>query len=569
MLADGMDKHNEAPAGLAAEAADAQMVSAMRLVLATSVLLASVIDPSSFKGAGGLIWALFTSYVLHSVVLHTLSLKQQPVALGKLVHWLDVVWYAVFVALTGGSRSLLFLFFFFAILTAAFRWGFEEGARVTFVATAIFIATAYYPGAQPDLPRLLLRSSFLLALGYISAYWGESKVFLNRRLALLRDVSQLSNPRFGVDHTVTRVLEKIRDFFSATSCVLVLRDKESGDCHMRIARAGRTQQGVQAEALDADAAAPLLHVGGAGDVGDAGDERVMLFVRSRWPLQRWASLQSYNPKTSMWSEAHDTASGQTLADLLEGEAFISAPLSLRRTQGRIFIITKKHHPGRSDALFLGHIVAQAFPVIENIELVDRMASDAALQERRKIAMDIHDRAVQPYIGLTLGLSAVRKKAAADNPLNDDLDKLCEVARQTIDDLRRYAGTFRSCGGDELLFTSVLREQAAQVNALYGVEITLDTEPTLRINDRMKAEVLQIVREGLSNICRHTDAQQGQVQLRCSKGWLHLHINNSAGETPAAAFSPRSIRERVLALGGTLQVVSGPERATSVQIALPI
>ncbi len=559
MLADGIDKHEESPTGLAAEAADAQLVSAMRLVLATAVLLASLIDPSDFRGTG-LVWVLFAAYVLHGIVLHALSLRQQSVALGKVAHWLDLVWYAVFVALTGGSRSLLFLFFFFAILTAAFRWGFEEGARVSLAATALFVLTAYFPGAEPDLPRLLLRSSFLLALGYLSAYWGETKVTLNRRLALLRDVSQLSNPRFGVDHTVTRVLERIRDFFGASSCVLVLRDKETGACHMRLVHARRQAQMVQAEALDADAAAPLLALA---------QTRVWLFARSRWPLQRWASLQSYNPETALWSEASDARTGQTLADLLDGQAFISAHLSLRRAQGRIFVVTQRRHPDRSDALFLAHIVAQAFPVIENIELVDRMASDAALQERRKIAMDIHDRAVQPYIGLALGLAAVRKKAAPGNPLIDDLNKLDEVAHQAIADLRRYAGSFRSSGGDELQFEGVLHEQAAQIKALYGVDIALSAEPDLRINDRMKAEVLQIVREGLSNICRHTQAQHGRVALKRSKGWLHIQIDNASGDTPATEFSPRSIKERVLALGGKLQVANGHEGATSVQIALPV
>jgi signal transduction histidine kinase len=562
MLADSPDKHEEAPEGLAveaAEAAEAQMVSAMRLVLATSALLTWVIDPLSF-GEGKLVWLLFAAYVVHGLVLHVLTVLQKPVALGKLIHWLDVVWCVVFVALTGAISSLLFLFFFFAILTSAFRWGLEEGARVTLVSTFLFVLTAFLPSTEPDMSRLLLRSSFLLALGYISAYWGESKVVLNRRLALLRDVSQLSNPRFGVDHTVTRVLEKTCEFFSARSAVLVLRDKESGEYRMRLVRAGRQQQSVQAEGLDADVAAPLLSPSPAA---------VMLFARSRWPLQRWASLQSYSTQTSLWTQASDVGAGQTLADLLEGHAFITAPLSLRRTQGRIFVVTQKRHPGRSDALFLSHIVAQAFPVIENIELVDRMASDAALQERRKIAMDIHDRAVQPYIGLTLGLSAVRKKAEPGNPLIEDLDTLGDVARQAIEDLRRYAGTFRSTGGDKLEFTSVLLEQAAQVKALYGVDISLRADPDLCINDRMKAEVLQIVREGLSNICRHTQAQQGQLQLQRDKGWLHIHIDNAAGAQPAAEFSPRSISERVLALGGRLQVATSQEGATSVQIALPV
>lgn len=559
MLAEGLDKHEEAHASLAAAAADAQLVSAMRLVLATAALLALVVDPLNIWG-GDLAWVLFAAYVLHSLVLHVLSLLQKPVALGKLIHWLDVIWCAIFVAFTGAVASLLFLFFFFAILTSSFRWGFEEGARVTLASTVLFVLTAFFPGTEHDIPRLLLRSSFLLALGYISAYWGQSKVALNQRLALLRDVSQLSNPRFGVDHTLTRVLEKTRDFFGASSCVLVLRDKESGEHQMRLVSAGRPPQTVQAEPLSAEAAAPLLGLPPG---------RVLLFARNRWPLQRWPSLQIHDAKTALWSQTHDTRMGQTLADLLEGDGFISAPVSLRRSEGRIFVVTEHRHPGKSEALFLGHIVAQVFPVIENIELVDRMASEAASQERQKIALDIHDRAVQPYIGLTLGLSALRKKAEPGNPLADDLDKLAEAAHKAIDDLRRYAGTFRSSRGDELQFTAVLRQQAEQVKAIYGLEISLSADPDLRINDRMKAEVLQIVREGLSNICRHTQAQRGLLQLRRSKGWLHIHIDNPPDGTPAAEFSPRSIAERVMALGGRLQVTTGLEGSTSVQIALPI
>ncbi|MFD2270613.1 hypothetical protein ACFS07_04395 [Undibacterium arcticum] len=62
---------------------------------------------------------------------------------------------------------------------------------------------------EAEISRLLLRTTFLLALGYMIAYWGGSEVAQKkRRLALLRDVSQLSNPRFGVDHTIASVLEK-------------------------------------------------------------------------------------------------------------------------------------------------------------------------------------------------------------------------------------------------------------------------------------------------------------------------------------------------------------------------
>ena len=560
MFANGWETYDDAPIQLTADGADlagTRMVNSMRLVLAVSALLTLLTDPPSIPGKGELVWLLFAAYVAHSLCLCVLALLQRPIAQSKWMHWLDVAWYTAFVVLTGDSRSLLFLFFFFAILSASFRWGFEEGARVTVATTALFIATACLVDAKVDWPRLLLRSSFLLVLGYISAHWGESKVALKRQLALLRDVSQLSNPRFGVDHTVTSVLDKTRTFFGAKNCVLILRDKETGVCQVRSIQAGRSKQSVHAESISAKTAAPLLALPA---------HQLVTYSRPRQPLwlRSLMSRMSNTPATDV---------GERLSDFLDGEAFIGAPVSLRRSEGRIYVVNDKHTCSKADVLFLSHIVAQAFPVIENIELVDRMASEAASQERQKIALDIHDRAVQPYIGLTLGLSAIRNKAELTNPLRDDIDKLSSIARQAIDDLRHYAGTFRRNKGQsntqEPIYTATLKKQTAQVKALYGVDIAVDVEANLQINDRMMAEVLQIVREGLSNICRHTLAQFGALRLQRSAGWLHIQIENAGACAPLPPFSPRSITERVASLGGLVSVQSDADGFTSVQIQIPV
>lgn len=560
MLANGLETHDGALVKLTADGADlvdARMVNSMRLVLAVSAMLVSVTEPSKLQEGVALICWLFAAYATHSLFLYGLALRQHPVAHSKLTHWLDVAWYGLFVAVTGDSQSLLFLFFFFAIHVSSFRWGFEEGARVTAAATALFIGTAFFSDPHPDWPRILLLSSFLLALGYISAHWGESKVVLNRQLALLRDVSEISNPRFGVDHTMTRVLDKTRVFFKAKSCVLILRDKETGVCHIRSIQAGRSKPSVHAEAISTKTAEPLLSLK---------PHQLVIYKRPR----RFMTHGSPGSRRT-WTPDKDV--GELLTDLLEGDAFISAPVSLRRSEGRIFVVTEKHANSKADALFLSHIVAQAFPVIENIELVDHMATEAASQERQKIALDIHDRAVQPYIGLSLGLSAVRKKAKLDNPLLEDIDKLNTVAQQAVDDLRHYAGTFSRNKGQrntqEPLYAAALQLQAKQVKALYGLEIAVDAAPNLHINDRMTVEVLQIVREGLSNICRHTLAQFGALRLQRSAGWLHIQIENAGASAPVPAFIPRSITERATSLGGQVRVHSDADGFTSVQIEIPV
>lgn len=558
----GQEKKNEIDTSLAADAADACMVARMRLVLSVSALLVVFVDPASLRGVGASTWLLFCGYVLHSLVVYVHSELEAPLSQSRVIHWLDICWYALIVLLTDGVHSPFFLFFFFAILTSSFRWGFEEGARVTLASVALFAACGMGSATAQDLPRLLLRSTFILALGYMIIYWGRSKVELKRRLALLRAVSRLSNPRFGVDHTVTGILEKIQRFFlHSNTCLLVVRDKESGACSLRTIRQGDAHRSPQAARIAPELAALLMALA---------PHRAVIYRRSRWPrLPAFGGAATYDGEKGRWTkETHPACGG--LAELLEAGAFISVPVTLRKSDGRLFVLSRCGAFRRSDALFLGHVVAQAFPVVESIELLDRMASDAASQERLKIALDLHDTAIQPYIGLKMGLSALRNKASADNPLVEDLDKLQDMAARVIGDLRRYAGAVRNgLDRSEQAVLMVLRQQAAQVRDFYGIDIAVCVEGELNVNDRMAAEILQIVREGLNNICKHTLAHCGAVRLACADGLLRVEIENEADGTLAIEFLPRSICERASALGGNASVQRSTGGATSVHVEIPM
>ena len=561
MHAYSLSNKNEVDSSIAAEATDAQMVGRMRLVLAISAFLAIFIDRSALGGAAGYTWLVFSGYIGHSFVVYVYSQLNQPFAQSRLIHWLDVVWYALMVLFTDATQSFFFLFFFFAILTSSFRWGFEEGARITMASVALFAACSLATATENDLARLLLRTTFLLTLGYMCVHWGGSKVELRRRLSLLRDVSRLSNPRFGVDHTVTTVLEKTRLFFGASACILVLCDKESATYTLRTAKEGNGTQPIGAQRISADMALPLM---------DSLRNRVVAYSRPVWPaISLFKRSAVYDNAKNRWTKDGGLAS-ERLADLLEAHSFISAPLYLRKGQGRIYVLGRQLGLRKADALFLSHIGAQAFPVIDNIELLDRMASDAASQERQKIALDIHDTAIQPYIGLKLGLSALRHKAAADNPLVEDLDKLAGMAAKVIDDLRRYAGNVKNgLGKTEQMLLVILRQQAAQVRDFYGIDIAVEVEGEISVSDRLTAEVLQIVREGLNNICKHTHAQHGSIKLECADGWLAIKIENESAGAPAGAFTPRSITERAAALGGSAVVTQALGGGTAVHVQIPI
>jgi hypothetical protein len=197
----------------------------MRLVLACSALAIIFIDPSEPDRLVYVTYSALCFYVLYSAVIYLLALRSVALVKSRLIHWVDVACYLLLVSLSSGTGSIFFFFFFYAILLASFRWGFLEGLRVTVVSAILFTVLGYAtatPGHNFELNRFLLRPIYLLVLGYLMAYWGGAEIELKRRLALLKEVNTLSNPRFGVMQTIITIMTRVPAFFDADVAILIL-----------------------------------------------------------------------------------------------------------------------------------------------------------------------------------------------------------------------------------------------------------------------------------------------------------------------------------------------------------
>src|SRR5207247_9242777 len=95
--------------------------------------------------------------------------------------------------------------------------------------------------------------------------------------------------------------------------------------------------------------------------------------------------------------------------LLDTGSFVTVPLFYRRELvGRLYLTARRRRAFREpDAFFVLHVIEQIAPVIDNIRLVDQLASDAAEQERQTIARDLHDSVLPPYRRLPKRLHAGR------------------------------------------------------------------------------------------------------------------------------------------------------------------
>ena len=543
---------------------DDRMIAAMRLMLALLALLSTYIDPGETTHYVAATYTVLAFYLAYSITLCTLAVRRRPTIPATVAYWADVGWYILLIGSSKGTNSIFFFYFFFAILVASFQWGFTSGWRVTLVAAVLFTGVGFT--MAPDEPEFelnsfLLRPTSLFVLGYMIACWGGAETMLKRRLALLKDVSLLANPRFGVDRTFGALMERLRAFYEADMCMLVMAEPPTGGYTLRRVSLQNPVTEGRAEAITEEVARLLLAM-------PATQAQVSGSVSRVWGW--FGAVRRV--------QAYDIVTGERLPEplqeiheLLAAEAYITVPVRYRgETVGRLYLTAACRYPFEaSDVDFLLQVLEHTMPTIDNIRLVDRLASDAAEAERRRIARDLHDSVIQPYIGLQMGLVAIQKKLATHSEaVPEDVERLLALTNAGIADLRHYTGELRENGARDSgllpggLLPAVQRFTKKFAEAT-GIVVHVEAETALPVHDRLAAEVFQMVAEGLSNVRRHTRSAQATVTLSCQDDHLHLSIaNDVAPGAMLPPFTPRSITERAAALSGCAYV-EWPEHGTTV------
>jgi len=547
------------------ESLDERLVNLTRFVLALSALIIIFVDPSEPDRFVKITYTTLALYTGYSAFVYFLSRRRQSAFRGSPLYWIDVAWYVVLVSLSSGTNSLFFFFFFFVILVASFSSGYRAGLDVTIVSATLFVTIGYFTTPTPIEPnRFLLRPVCLATIGYLMAYWGGSETTHKRRLALLKDVSRSSNPRFGVDQTLSSIMIKLREFYDAETC-LVINTRPASDAHiLRRVDRRHAELGNRVESVGTEAAQLLAWPSEWAITWRSRSEK-------RWFSKTACSIYDFSSGERVKNVECETYAA--IADLLASDSFITIPIYQRNAfAGRLYLTTKGRHFNYSDVDFLRQLMDHVMPMIDNIELVDRLASQASEYERQRISRDIHDSAIQPYIGLKLGLEALRRNMSNEGPVAGGLAELVERTDSVISDLRTYVGGLQGTASGEHsnVLTSSVERHAQQLGEFYGIAVDVKIATTANMNNRLAAEIFQIVREGLSNIKRHTSSAAARIRMASVNGDIVLDIenDNSAGESQKT-FTPRSITERALGLGGRVSVNVGDAGSTIVSIVIPM
>jgi len=208
---------------------------------------------------------------------------------------------------------------------------------------------------------------------------------------------------------------------------------------------------------------------------------------------------------------------------------------------------------------------------EHAALASRLLS-AQDEERQRIARDLHDSVIQPYIGLQYKLAAIRQKIhGGAHDITPELEQLFETTVSEITGLRRYVRELRNVAASRDHLLSALRRYAEQFQRNYGIDVEVVCHSDLPITDRLAAELIQMVHEGLRNVWKHTEATRCLVKLEYLDNNLLLRIenNNATAKEEGAVFNPRSISERAESLGGSASVERNGHNQTVIRVQIPL
>jgi len=198
-----------------------------------------------------------------------------------------------------------------------------------------------------------------------------------------------------------------------------------------------------------------------------------------------------------------------------------------------------------------------------------------LEERMRIAHDLHD-----DLGSSLALIAMEGELARmneDADPRDALKRVSEGAREVTDNMRRIVWALGS-GQDTLGdLAAYLRSSAAELMDRADLELVASaniTTPGLKLTTDQRRHLLLIVKELLLNVTKHAQASKAGLRMVQENGSLSMTVSDDGRgfdveARMGAGTGTTSLRERVKALGGTVDVRSRRGEGTSVEVTLPL
>lgn len=309
----------------------------------------------------------------------------------------------------------------------------------------------------------------------------------------------------------------------------------------------------------------------------------------RIPVARGALADSYagvtfDPEGSLAAQARD--SGQPVLSDVEVMSKVDPGLALGPTMALPFtstdeptgVLTVSRLPGRpaftaADLEMAADFAAQASVALRLASVRADRARLALLEDRGRIARDLHDHVIQRLFGTGLGLQAVAG-AVADPALRGRIGHEVDNLDAAIAEIRTAIFTLSASHGSE---APVLRHRVIDVlSEMSGLvvespRLTFSGPVDLMVDLDLADDVIAVVREGLSNVARHAAATRISISIAVMAGRLVVQVEDDGrGVQPSGRSSgTANLQQRAVARQGGFSLTAAEPSGTILRWDVPL
>jgi signal transduction histidine kinase len=264
-------------------------------------------------------------------------------------------------------------------------------------------------------------------------------------------------------------------------------------------------------------------------------------------------------------------------------SFVGTPVSaFGQVFGNIYLTEKRGADrfGDEDLAALVVLASQAGVAIENARLYaetqraeEELRRLQVLEERERIAKELHDGVIQSLFAVGMRLQGT---AAMANPeLSERIEGAVEEIDRAIRDLRNYIFGLRPGILADRQLDQALRELGSEFEARSGVVTVVEIDEHVAAElASVASDVVQLTREGLSNVGKHAQATTCRVSLRRAGEDALLEIDDDGvgfdvAATEGGGMGLANLRGRVAAMGGAFTLESVNGEGTTIRTVLPL
>jgi signal transduction histidine kinase len=234
----------------------------------------------------------------------------------------------------------------------------------------------------------------------------------------------------------------------------------------------------------------------------------------------------------------------------------------------------EHHFDLPEIRLLTALAERAAVAISNAELHERAQHVASLEERQRLARELHDSVSQALYGIALGARTARAQLEREPAkVAEPLDYILSLAEAGMAEMRALIFELRPESLETEGLAAAIRKQGEAAAARHGVvvEFELCEEPSIAISS--KEALYRICQEAMTNVVKHAHASRISVSLELREGRVMLQVlDDGVGFDSGASFPGHlglhSMRERAERVGGQAAIEANPGRGTRVLAWVP-